>query len=92
MKDVITKAVALGLGIGVTGKEQAAKLAAKIEKQLGATSKASKAFVMEAIRKGECARKDLEQQVHALAMSVLPVSRKEFEALKASMAKGKKKK
>lgn len=91
MKDVINKAVALGLGIGITGKQQATKLAATIEKKLGASSKESKAFVNEAIRKGEQARKDLETQIGKLAKTFLPVSRSEFDALKAKVDKKKKK-
>ena len=91
MKDVINKAVALGLGIGITGKEQATKLAATIEKKLNVSGKESKAFVTEAIRKGEKARKDLEDQLCTLAKQVLPVSRSEFDALKAKVDKRKKK-
>lgn len=92
MKDVINKAVALGLGIGISGKAQAAKLAASIEKKLNASGKESKAFVAEAVRKGEQARKDLEAQITSLAKSILPVSRKEFDSLKAKVDKGKRKK
>jgi len=91
MKDLVNKAVALGLGLGVAGKEQAAKLAAAIEKKLGASSKESKAFVAEAVRKGEQTRVELEKQICALAKSVLPVSRREFDALKAHLARKKKK-
>ena len=92
MKDVINKAVALGLGIGISSKAQAAKLATSIEKKLNASGKESKAFVAEAIRKGEKARKDLEAQITSLAKSILPVSRKEFDSLKAKIDKGRRKK
>ena len=91
MKDIISKAVALALGLGVTGKEQAGKIAAQVEKQLGLTTKDSKAFVAEAIRKGEVVRKGLDKEInalcHAIADTLRPVSRKEFNELKVQLAK-----
>ena len=90
MKDLVNKAVALGLGLGVAGKEQATKLASAVEKKLGASSKESKAFVAEAIRKGEQARIELEKQICTLAKAVLPVSRREFDKLKAQLMRKKK--
>jgi polyhydroxyalkanoate synthesis regulator phasin len=91
MKDLISKAMALGLGLGVTGKEQATKIAAQIEKRLGLTKKDSKAFVADAIRKGEAVKKDLDKEINGMCRNIMatlrPVSRKEFDELKAQLAK-----
>ncbi|MCX7846636.1 MAG: hypothetical protein N2595_01180 [bacterium] len=91
MKDILNKAIALGLGLGVTGKEQAEKLAATIEKQLGVTKKESRTIVQNLIRTGEATRKDLDQRISALIKDIVdrvyPVTRKEFEAYKAAAAK-----
>mgnify|MGYP000753228949 CR=1 FL=1 len=91
MKDVINKAINLGLGLGVTGKEQVQKLAATVEKQLGVTKKESHTIVQNLIRTGETARKDLDKRISSLVTDVIntiyPVTRKEFEAYKAQAAK-----
>lgn len=91
MKDVINKAIALGLGLGVTGKQEVQKLAARVEKQLGVTKKESQTIVHNIIRTGEAARKDLDKRISELVSdtvkSIWPVTRKEFEAYKAQAAK-----
>jgi len=91
MKDVINKAIALSLGLGVSGKQQAQKLAATVEKQLGVTKKESHDIVQNLIRIGEAARKDLDKRISALVTDAInriyPVTRKEFEAYKAQAAK-----
>ncbi len=91
MKDIIDKAIALGLGLGVTGKQQAQKLAASVEKQLGVTKKESQTLVQNLIRTGEQARKELDKRIGEAVSdainSVYPVTRKEFETYKAEMAK-----
>ncbi len=88
MKNLITKALALGLGLGAAGKEQADKLAKKIEKQMGLTKKESKTIVKDLITRGEKIRKDLDKQVNETVNSVIdrivPVSRKEFEDYKTA--------
>lgn len=94
MKDVISKAVALGIGLGITGKEKAEQVAKEAQKKLGLTQKESTAFVNSMIKKGEVVRKDLEKQVNSIVKEavdrLIPVSRKEFDDLKASMASKKK--
>ena len=88
MKDLITKALSLGLGIGAAGKDQAEKLAKKIEKQMGVTKKESKTIVNDLIKRGQKIRTDLDSQVNETVNSVVdrivPVSRKEFEEYKSS--------
>ena len=63
MKDVISKAIALGLGIGIAGKEQVEKIAAEVQKQAKINKKESIKFVNSIIRKGEKARKNIEAEV-----------------------------
>lgn len=91
MKDIINKAIALGLGLGVASKERVEKLASTVEKQLGVTKKESRALVQDLIRKGEATRKELDQRISAMVKdivdSIYPVTRKEFEAYKAAAKK-----
>lgn len=89
MKDLLDKALAIGLGLGITGREQADKLMTAAEKRLGLTKTQSRTFISTVMKKGEAARKDLDKDLSAFigsfAKNVLPVSRKEFEALKAEI-------
>ena len=94
MKDLISKAIALGLGIGATGKEQTEKLAKKVQKQMGVTKKESKTFVNDMIKRGEKIRVSLDNQIKDVINdaaeaidNVTPVSRKEFSELKESIQK-----
>ena len=94
MKDLISKAIALGLGIGATGKEQTEKLAKKVRKQMGVTKKESKIFVDDMIKRGEKIRVSLDKQIKDVISeaaeaidTVTPVSRKEFSDLKESIQK-----
>jgi polyhydroxyalkanoate synthesis regulator phasin len=93
MKDLLDKALALGLGLGITGREQADKLMTAAEKRLGLTKKQSATFVNAVMKKGEAARRSLDKDVTSFisdfAKRVTPVSRKEFEALKADLARAK---
>jgi|GEM_PF-1798247 len=93
MKDLLDKALAIGLGLGITGREQADKLMALAEKQLKLSKTQSRTFISTVMKKGETARKDLDKDLNAFvstfAKSVLPVSRKEFEAWKAETARAK---
>lgn len=99
MKDLIKKAIALGLGVGAAGKEQAEKLADKVQKQMGITKKESKTFVNDMIKRGEKIRKSLDKQIKELVddavENVVPVSRREFKDLEAKVkpkSTGKRKK
>lgn len=93
MKDLLDKALALGLGLGITGREHADKLVTAAEKRLGLTKKQSAAFITTVMKKGEAARRDLDKDVtsfiSSFAKRVTPVSRKEFEALKTELARAK---
>ncbi len=94
MKDLISKAVALGLGIGLTGKEQVEKIVAEVQKQAGISKKESRQFIKDVMKKGEKTRKDLDKQIaktvaHAVD-TVCPVTRKEFNELKKQVAAQKK--
>jgi polyhydroxyalkanoate synthesis regulator phasin len=94
MKELISKAVSLGLGLGVTGRDKAQELARDAQKQLGLSRTESAKFVSDMIRKGEVVRKNLEKQVDGIVKDavdrLIPVSRKEFSDFKAAAAKGKK--
>jgi polyhydroxyalkanoate synthesis regulator phasin len=102
MKDLIKKAISLGLGIGAAGKDQAEKLANKVQKQMGVTKKESKTFVNDMIKRGEKIRKNLDKQIKDMVddavdavESITPVSRKEFKDLEAKVkpkSTGKRKK
>jgi len=88
MKDLLDKALALGLGLGVTGREQADKLMAAAEKRLKLTKTQSRSFISTVIKKGETARKDLNKDLNALVTSLaknMPALRKDLDALKAEM-------
>jgi polyhydroxyalkanoate synthesis regulator phasin len=89
MKKAISQALALGLGIGITGKEKVEKVIADVEKQLGMSRKESKAFVDDMIKKGEKVRrrldKDISTTIRETLDAVYPVSRKEFEELKSQV-------
>jgi polyhydroxyalkanoate synthesis regulator phasin len=92
MKDLLDKALAIGLGLGVTGREQADKLMAAAEKRLKLTKTQSRTFISTVIKKGETARKDLNKDLSTLVGSLtknMPVLRKEFEALKAELKPAK---
>ncbi len=92
MKDLLDKALALGLGLGVTGREQADKLMTAAEKQLKLTKTQSRTFISTVMKKGEAARKDLDKELNTLVSSFaknMPVLRKELDALKAEMARAK---
>ncbi len=94
MKDVISKAVALGLGIGVTGKEQVEKIVAEVQKQAGISKKESRQFIKDVMKKGGKVRKDLDKQIAKTVAhtvdTVCPVTRKEFNELKKQVAAKKK--
>jgi polyhydroxyalkanoate synthesis regulator phasin len=102
MKDLIKKAISLGLGIGAAGKDQAEKLASKVQKQVGMTKKDSKTFVNDMIKRGEKIRKNLDKQIKEMVddavetvENIAPVSRREFKDLEAQVkpkSAGKRKK
>ena len=91
MKDIINQGIALGLGLGIAGKEQVEKLARAAEKRLGLTKKDSRAFIKSVVRKGAAARNDLAKElsdfVGAVTKRILPVTRAELDELRASLAK-----
>jgi polyhydroxyalkanoate synthesis regulator phasin len=95
MKKTIHQALALGLGIGVTGKEKIEQLVTDVQKQLGKSRKESKTIVDDIISKGEKVRKQLDKDISAAVRSTVdtlyPVSRKEFDELKAQVKRTKKK-
>ena len=94
MKDVISKAIALGLGIGITGKKQVEKIADEVQKHASLNKKESVKYVKSIIQKGEKARKDLDAEISKLVddslKAILPVSRKEFDDLKKKVSPKKK--
>jgi len=94
MKDVISKAIALGLGIGITGKKQVEKIADEVQKHASLNKKESVKYVKSIIQKGEKARKDLDAEISKVIddslKAILPVSRKEFDDLKKKVSPKKK--
>ena len=94
MEDVISKAIALGLGLGVTGKEQVEKIVAEVQKQAGISKKESRQFIKNVMKKGGKVRKDLDKQIAGMVDNaidtVCPVTRKEFNELKKQVAAKKK--
>ncbi len=96
MKDIITKSISLGLGIGVAGKQQIEKIASEIQKQAKISKKDSQKLVKDMIQKGEKVRANFDKEVSKLVKdaaksidSVTPVFKKEFEDLKKKV-EGKK--
>ena len=91
MKDIITKTIALGLGIGVTGKQQIEKIASDIQKKTKMSKKESKKFVDEMINKGEKVRvrfdKEITKLVKDAVNAVTPASTKKSTATKKKTAK-----
>lgn len=59
MKDLINKAVSLGLGLAVTGKEQAEKLVDELVKRGEMSREESFAFVDDLLKKGDEAQRKL---------------------------------
>ncbi|GAB2674338.1 phasin family protein [Paenibacillus thermoaerophilus] len=60
MKETIGKAIALGLGLAVAGKEQIEKTVEELVKKGEVTRTESKALMEELIKKGEETRQQLE--------------------------------
>jgi len=91
VKDIINQGIALGLGLGIAGKEQMEKLARAAEKRLGLTKKDSRAFIKGVVKKGAPARKDLGKELQSfvtkVSRQILPVTRAELDELRASLAK-----
>ena len=91
MKDIITKTIALGLGIGVTGKQQIEKIASDIQKKTKMSKKESKKFVDEMINKGEKVRVRFDKEITKLVKDavnvVTPASTKKSTATKKKTAK-----
>lgn len=71
MKDTITKAVSLGLGIVAAGKEQIEKTVDELVKKGEVSRTESKAFSEELMKKGEEARKHIEDIAGERVQAVL---------------------
>ncbi len=95
MKDIITKTIALGLGIGITGKQQIEKIASDIQKKTKMNKKDSKKFVNDMINKGEKVRVSFDKEITKLVKdavkAVTPASTKEDIKKKTDSKKTKKK-
>jgi|GEM_PF-2199262 len=93
MKDVISKAIALGLGIGVASKRQVEKIASEVQKKAGVSKKDSQKLIKNMIKEGERVRKNLDIEVTKIVdkavEKVCTVSINELEALKAKTVKKK---
>ncbi len=91
MKDIITKSIALGLGIGITGKEQIEKIASDIQKKTKMSKKDSKKFVNDMINKGEKVRvrfdKEITKLVKDAVNTVTPASTKKSADTKKKASK-----
>lgn len=96
MEDILKKTVQLGLGLGVTGKEEVEKLVNELHQRVGMTKKDSRSFVKDMISKGESIQKGLEKNidnvVNDATKRIYPVTRNEFDALKKEVDALKKKK
>ncbi|WP_274365292.1 phasin family protein [Paenibacillus thermotolerans] len=71
MKDTITKAVSLGLGIVMAGKEQVEKTVEELVKKGEVSRTESKAFAEELIKKGDETRKQIEDIAGERVQAVL---------------------
>ena len=95
MKDIISKTIALGLGIGITGKQQIEKIASDIQKKTKMNKKDSKKFVNDMIDKGEKVRVRFDKEITKLVKDavavVTPVTKKEDHKKKPASKSGKKK-
>lgn len=63
MRDLLGKAVSLGLGFAVASKEQAEKLVDELVQKGEISKSESKQFVDELVRKGQEAQSSLEEKV-----------------------------
>ncbi|WP_010268588.1 phasin family protein [Paenibacillus senegalensis] len=64
MKEMIEKAISLGLGLAVTGKEQMDKLVDELVEKGEMSRAESSAFVDRMVKKGEEARQNIDDLVH----------------------------
>ena len=91
MKELISKAIALGLGMGAVTAKKVEELARQIEKQAGLSKRDSAAFVKTTIKQGEALRQELEQRIVGImkeaAERLMPVTRREFSEFKAAAKK-----
>ncbi|OLN29718.1 phasin family protein [Desulfosporosinus metallidurans] len=64
MKDLISKGLALGLGLAVVSKEQIEKLVDELVKKGEVSTSESKELVRELFEKGEAEKKEMNSRIH----------------------------
>ena len=64
MKDLISKGLALGLGLAVVSKEQIEKLVDELVKKGEVSTAESKELVRELFEKGEAEKKEMNARIH----------------------------
>ncbi|ULL15307.1 hypothetical protein DVH26_13200 [Paenibacillus sp. H1-7] len=69
MRDLLGKAVSLGLGFAIASKEQAEKVVEELVKKGEVNKDESKQFVDELVRKGQEAQASLEEKVRGYMIS-----------------------
>lgn len=90
MKDIVQKAVSLGLGLAVASKEQIEKAVEELVKKGEVSRAESSQFVEELLSKGNEARLRMEElvkeKVHAAMGGKAPVTKEDMERLEKRIA------